>query len=200
MDTYKTISSPAPEVLIKEKKSKFYGYAFPITTEEEVKPIIAKLKKKHHGAVHFCYAYQLGEENSSFRVNDDGEPGNSAGAPIYGQIQSFNLTNVLVVVVRFYGGVKLGIGGLMAAYKLAAHSTLDGGEIIERTIDVHFILTFDYKHLNKIMHIIKEKNLKIITQNLAMECEIEVASRKKNQQLILNTFNELYEVKTKLKT
>lgn len=200
MDTYKTISSPTPEVLIKEKKSKFYGYAFPITTEDEVKPIIAILKKKHHGAVHFCYAYQLGEENINFRVNDDGEPGNSAGAPIYGQIQSFNLTNVLVVVVRFYGGVKLGIGGLMAAYKLAAHSALDGGEIIERTIDVHFILTFDYKHLNKIMHIIKEKNLKIIAQNLAMECEIEVASRKKNQQLILNTFTELYEVKTKLKT
>ena len=200
MDTYKTISSPTPEVLIKEKKSKFYGYAFPITTEDEVKPIIAILKKKHHGAVHFCYAYQLGEENINFRVNDDGEPGNSAGAPIYGQIQSFNLTNVLVVVVRFYGGVKLGIGGLMAAYKLAAHSALDGGEIIERTIDVHFILTFDYKHLNKIMHIIKEKNLKIIAQNLAMECEIEVASRKKNQQLILNTFNDLYEVKTKLKT
>ena len=169
LDTYKTISSPTPEVLIKEKKSKFYGYAFPITTEDEVKPIIAILKKKHHGAVHFCYAYQLGEENINFRVNDDGEPGNSAGAPIYGQIQSFNLTNVLVVVVRFYGGVKLGIGGLMAAYKLAAHSALDGGEIIERTIDVHFILTFDYKHLNKIMHIIKEKNLKIITQNLAME-------------------------------
>ena len=135
-DTYKTLTSPSSEILFKEKNSKFYGYAFPVTTEEEIKTHLDLLKKQHQGAVHFCYAFQLGTETTIFRANDDGEPSNSAGMPIYGQIQSFNLTNVLVVVVRFFGGVKLGVGGLISAYRTTAKMALDASEIKETTIDV----------------------------------------------------------------
>jgi putative IMPACT (imprinted ancient) family translation regulator len=119
-DTFKTISNPSEEILFKEKNSKFFGYAFPILSDDEVKPIIDVLHKKHFGAGHFCYAFQLGTDKIQFRTNDDGEPSNSAGTPIYGQIQSFGLTNILVVVVRFFGGTKLGVGGLISAYKTGA--------------------------------------------------------------------------------
>lgn len=112
-DTYKTITQASPETLFKEKNSKFFGYAFSVTNEEEVKEILTQLKKDHFSARHWCYAYQIGTENIQYRANDDGEPNNSAGMPIYGQIQSFDVTNVLVVVVRYFGGVKLGVGGLI---------------------------------------------------------------------------------------
>jgi len=105
-DTYKTIAFPSEEILFKEKNSKFFGYAYPVTSEEEIKNHLDLLRKKHYGAVHFCYAYQIGTDKIQFRANDDGEPSNTAGAPIYGQIQSFSLTNILVVVVRFFGGIK----------------------------------------------------------------------------------------------
>lgn len=161
-DTYKTIAFESEEVLFKEKGSKFFGYAFPIEHEDELKPIIETLKKQHPHAVHYCYAYQLGTAPKiSYRANDDGEPSNTAGAPIYGQIQSFGLTNVLVVVVRIFGGVKLGVGGLIAAYKTTAQMTLEVCEIVEKTIDVHFLISFDYKNMNKVMRVIKEKNLKL---------------------------------------
>src|SRR5690606_1222307 len=121
-DTYKTIDKASDEVLFKEKNSKFFGYAFPISNEDDVKIHLETLKKQHHSARHWCYAYQLGTQANTitFRANDDGEPNNSAGMPIYGQIQSFEVTNVLVVVVRYFGGVKLGVGGLISAYKTAA--------------------------------------------------------------------------------
>lgn len=119
-DTYKTIAQPSEEILIKEKKSKFYGYAFPIRHEEEVKNIIENLRTKHPSANHVCYAWQIGAENPTYRANDDGEPNNTAGMPIYGQIQSFDLTNVLVAVARIFGGTKLGVGGLISAYREAA--------------------------------------------------------------------------------
>jgi len=116
-DLYKTIASPSPEIIFKEKSSTFYGYAFPIQSEPEVKPILEILRKQHPHAVHYCYAYQLGNETIHYRANDDGEPSNSGGMPIYRQIQSLLLTNVLIVVVRFFGGIKLGVGGLITAYK-----------------------------------------------------------------------------------
>ena len=133
-DTYKTITQPTAEILFKEKNSKFFGYAFPVQTETEVKPILDTLRKQHPNAVHYCYAYQIGTENILYRANDDGEPSNTAGTPIYGQIQSYNLTNVLIVVVRFFGGIKLGVGGLIAAYRTAAQLTLESSEIIEKTL------------------------------------------------------------------
>ena len=146
-DTYKTIAFPSEEILFKEKNSKFFGYAFRVTTEIEIKNHLEILRKKHFGAVHFCYAFQIGTDKIQFRANDDGEPSNSAGAPIYGQIQSFGLTNVLIVVVRFFGGVKLGVGGLISAYKTSAQMALESSEIVERTIDIHYIVSFDYKNM-----------------------------------------------------
>ena len=193
-DTYKTIESPSDELLFKEKNSKFFGYAFPIKNEDEVKPIIDVLRKKHFGAGHFCYAFQIGTDKINFRANDDGEPSNTAGMPIYGQIQSFGLTNVLVVVVRFFGGTKLGVGGLITAYKTAAQMVLETTNIIEKTINIHFVITFDYKNMNKVMRIIKEKNIDIINQKMELSCKIEIAIRKKNAEIIYDIFNNLFEV------
>ena len=193
-DTYKTLSQPSEEVLFKEKSSKFFGYAFPINNEDEVKEALELLKKQHNSARHFCYAYQLGTESISYRVNDDGEPNNSAGMPIYGQIQSFDITNVLVVVIRYFGGVKLGVGGLISAYKTAAQMAFEIADIVEKTIDVHFIISFDYKNMNKVMRIIKEKNIEMVSQKMEMSCEIEIATRKKNAENIFDIFNSIYEI------
>ncbi len=198
-DTYKTIANPSEEILFKEKNSKFFGYAFPIASEDQVKPLIEPLRKRHFNAVHFCYAYQIGTERITFRANDDGEPSNSAGMPIYGQIQSQELTNVLIVIVRFFGGTKLGVGGLITAYKTAAQMALDATSIIEKTIDVHYLISFDYKNMNKVMRVIKEKNLEIITQKMEMSCEIEIATRKKNATIVLDTFENMFEVAIRLK-
>ncbi len=198
-DTYKTITSPSEEILFKEKNSKFYGYAFPVTSEEEIKNHLEILRKQHYGAVHFCYAFQIGTEKIQFRANDDGEPSNTAGAPIYGQIQSFELTNILIVVVRFFGGIKLGVGGLIAAYRASAQMALEVSEIIEKTIDIHYIISFDYKNMNKVMRVIKEKNLEIISQKMNESCEIEIATRKKNAKMIFDIFNFIFEIEVKLK-
>jgi uncharacterized YigZ family protein len=198
-DTYKTIASSSEEILIKEKNSKFYGYAFPVTTEDEIKNHLDILRRQHYGAVHFCYAFQIGTDKIQFRANDDGEPSNTAGAPIYGQIQSFGLTNILVVVVRFFGGIKLGVGGLISAYRTSAQMALDNSEIIEKTINIHYIVSFDYKNMNKVMRVIKEKNLEIITQNMNESCEIEIATRKKNAEIIFDIFTNLFEIKIRLK-
>jgi len=193
-DTFKTIASPSTEIIFKEKNSKFLGYAFPVSSEEEIKSHLEKLRKQHFGAGHFCYAFQLGMDTLYYRANDDGEPNNSAGIPIYGQIQSFGLTNILVVVVRFFGGVKLGVGGLISAYKTAAQMAIEKSEIIEKTIDIHFLVSFDYKNMNKVMRIIKEKNLVIITQKMGESCQIEFATRKKNAENIYAIFTNSFEI------
>lgn len=202
-DTYTTIAQATDEVLFKEKSSKFFGYAYPIESEEEVKPIIDHLRKQHPHAVHYCYAYQIGTEKISYRANDDGEPSNSAGAPIYGQIQSFGLTNVLLVVVRIFGGIKLGVGGLITAYKTTAQLVLEDAEIIEKTIDIHFLISFDYKNMNKVMRVIKEKKLNIINQTMEIEDngiaigKIEIKTRKKNAEMIFDIFDKLFEIDIK---
>ena len=193
-DTYKTIAIPSSAILFKEKSSKFFGYAFPIQSEIEVKPIIDGLRKQHLHAVHYCYAYQIGTEILIHRVNDDGEPSNTAGMPIYGQIQSFGVTNVLIVVVRIFGGVKLGVGGLITAYKTAAQLTLESSEIIEKTIDIHYLVSFDYKNINKVMRVIKEKNIEIVSQKMEMSCEIEIITRKKNAEMIFDIFDSMFEI------
>ena len=193
-DTYKTIEGPSEEILFKEKNSKFFGYAFPVSTTDEIKIHIDQLKKQHFGAVHFCYAYQIGTEKIEFRANDDGEPSNSAGIPIYGQIQSFGLTNILIVVVRFFGGTKLGVGGLITAYKTTAQLVLENASIIEKTIDVQFKITFDYKNINKVMRIIKEKQLEIHSQKMEENCELLIVTRKKNAERIFDIFDALFEI------
>ncbi|MEQ3664853.1 MULTISPECIES: IMPACT family protein [unclassified Olleya] len=196
-DTYKTITKPSEEVLFKDKNSKFFGYAFPVKTEEDVKQHIEDLKKQHHQARHWCYAYQLGTETIAYRANDDGEPNNSAGMPIYGQIQSFDVTNILIVVVRYFGGVKLGVGGLINAYKTGAQMALEASKIVTRTINIKYLISFDYKNMNKVMRVIKEKNLKVINQKLELDCQITISVRKKEAQTIFEIFDTIYEVKIK---
>lgn len=196
-DTYNTITKPSQEVLFKDKNSKFYGYALPIKSEVEIKSYLEALKKQHHSARHFCYAYQLGTETINYRANDDGEPNNSAGMPIYGQIQSFNLTNVLVVVVRYFGGVKLGVGGLINAYKTTAQLALESSNIIEKTINIDYQILFEYKNMNKVMRIIKEKQLLITNQKLELDCQLIISVRKKEAQLVFEIFHNLFEVKIK---
>ncbi|MFD1614273.1 IMPACT family protein [Gelatiniphilus marinus] len=193
-DTYKTINTSTEAILFKDKNSKFFGYAYPITSEDDVKLHINNLKKEHHAARHWCYAYQIGTENISYRANDDGEPNNSAGMPIYGQIQSFNVTNVLIVVVRYFGGVKLGVGGLINAYKTTAQLTLESSKIIEKTINVNYLISFGYKNMNTVMRIIKEQNLNITNQKLEMDCQITIAVRKKNANQVFKTFSHLFEI------
>ncbi|PNQ72699.1 YigZ family protein [Hanstruepera neustonica] len=195
-DTYKTIKSPSEEVLFKDKNSKFFGYAFPVTSEAAIKQHLETLKAQHHSARHWCYAYQLGkiEKSIQFRANDDGEPNNSAGMPIYGQIQSFDVTDILIVVVRYFGGVKLGVSGLINAYKSAAQLALENSEIITKTINVPYLITFEYKDMNKVMRLIKEKNLKIVDQKLELTCEITISVRLKQAEKTYNSFNSIYGV------
>jgi uncharacterized YigZ family protein len=193
-DLYKTIASSSSEIIFKEKSSTFYGYAFPIESETEVKPLLEILRKEYPHAVHYCYAYQLGTETIQYRANDDGEPSNSAGMPIYRQIQSFSLTNVLIVVVRIFGGIKLGVGGLITAYKTTAQLTLESCEIIEKTLDIHYVISIDYKNMNKVMRIIKEHKIDIRNQKMGLNCEIEISIRKKRADTIFKIFDSAFEI------
>ena len=192
-DTYKTISKPSTETIFKDRGSKFLGYAFPIHREEEVKEIIGNLKEQHHKARHWCYAYRIGVEgnNIRFRANDDGEPNNSAGQPIYGQILSKDLTNILIVVVRYFGGTKLGVSGLINAYKTGAEMSLNASHIIEKTIKITFKLIFDYKDMNKVMRVIKEKNVNVIEQKMELNCEFLVSVRKNDAEIVKTVFENL---------
>jgi len=194
-DTYKTIAKPSEEVIFKDRGSKFLAYAYPLSNENQVKEIVENLKKSHHKARHWCYAWQLGVEKVKFRVNDDGEPNNSAGQPIYGQLLSKELTNVLVVVVRYFGGTKLGVGGLVNAYKTAAKLALETSKVVEKTLDVHFKLVFDYQHMNTVMRIVKERDIALIQQKMEMNCEFEIAVRKNEAKKIEQVFIELRHVK-----
>jgi len=190
-DIYKTLAKPTNEILFKEKKSKFFGYAFPITSEDDVKHIIEGLRKKHHTANHVCYAWQLGVSTISYRANDDGEPNNSAGMPIYGQIQSFGVTNVLVAVARIFGGTKLGVGGLISAYRIAAQMALEESNIVEKTIKAYIEITFGYPEMDKVMRIIKQNQLVIVSQQLEIDCNITVSTVKSMAQPIMLKFNAL---------
>lgn len=162
-----------------------------------MKLFLEQLKQQHPSAGHFCYAWQLGEETIRFRANDDGEPNNSAGLSIYGQIQSFELTNILVVVVRYFGGTKLGVGGLIQAYKYAAQITLENATVVSRTIDFLFQLTFGYNELSKVMRIIKEKKLKILDQAMGVDCVYHIGIRKSMVPVVIARFEKLYKVKIK---
>jgi uncharacterized YigZ family protein len=177
-DRYKTLVRPSQEILFTDKKSKFYGYAFPINKVEAVKPLIEDLRKRHPKANHICYAWQLGTENVQYRANDDGEPRNSAGTPIHGQVQSFEITNVLVAIVRFFGGNKLGVGGLIHAYRTTAKMALEASTIVEKRLKVRLELTFDYPALDQVMRTIKRQKLEVISQTLEMHCRVVVLLNK----------------------
>ena len=197
-DVYKTIEKPSEETLFKEKGSKFFGYTFPVLSEDDVKERLEELRKKHHAARHFCYAYQLGIEKIRFRANDDGEPNNSAGMPIYGQIQSFEVTNILIVSVRYFGGTKLGVGGLISAYKTSAQMALEASDILVKTINIQYKLTFNYDLMNAVQRIIKEKNLDIVNQKLEMDCQYIISVRKNDADSIYAIFDNLYKVEIKV--
>lgn len=195
-DSYKTIKTPS-EGFFKDRGSKFFGYAYPITSEQELKLKIEELKKEHHTARHHCYAYRLKQDYSVYRANDDGEPTNAAGKPILGQIDAKELTNVGVVVVRYFGGTKLGVGGMMNAYKTAALEALNNAEIIECTIDEEFEISFGYPEMNTVMRFIKDLGLEIKSQKMEMDCKIIFAIRKKEAQKAQDKFTGLKNISIK---
>lgn len=190
-DTYKTIKKPSIGEIYKEKGSKFIGYAFPLNNEGEVVEYINKLKAEHHKARHWCYAWQLGTEKISYRANDDGEPNNSAGQPIYGQLLSKELTNVLIVVVRYFGGTKLGVGGLISAYKKSTQLAIEASVIVKKTVNVDFGITFEYKDLNKVLRIIKDNNVEIKHQKMEYDCDFNISVRKNDFVKVKFAFEKL---------
>ncbi|WP_435622654.1 IMPACT family protein [Flagellimonas sp.] len=194
-DSYKTLQKPSPEILYKEKKSKFFGYAFPISSEDEVKPILDILTKQHPSANHICYAWQLGVELVRYRANDDGEPNNSAGMPIYGQIQSFEITDVLVAVVRYFGGVKLGVGGLIQAYRETAKLALEASSIVECIQYVKMSLYFEYASMNKVMRIVKQHKIRVLSQKMELSCELGISVQKSTAEEVKQLFQELPGIK-----
>ena len=184
-DTYRTIESKS-EGIFKAKGSKFLAFAYYVENEEDIKSIIADLKKRYHDARHHCYAYRIYPEYPVYRTNDDGEPSGTAGKPIYGQILSSSLTNVLIIVVRYFGGTLLGTSGLINAYRSAARGCIEKARIIERIIEDTVILQFDYEKLNVVMRIIKEENIHIIQQQCEMECTIRINIRKSKLEKVLS--------------
>lgn len=182
-DTYRMIKSPSMAVF-KDRNSRFIAHAYPVKTEQEVNEIRANLRKQYYDARHHCYAWILGSDKAAWRINDDGEPSGSAGRPIHGQIQSYDLTNILIVVIRYFGGTKLGIPGLINAYRTAAKEALNKAEIGEYTINEIFSVSFAYQQMNDIMKIIKEENLSIINQESAEECRIEYSVRRNNSMRV----------------
>ncbi|QCX38226.1 YigZ family protein [Aureibaculum algae] len=198
IDTYKTILKPSEEVIFKDRGSKFLGYAYPLINEENVKQLVDSLKSQHHKARHWCYAWQIGVEDVHYRVNDDGEPNNSAGQPIYGQILSKDVTNVLVVVVRYFGGTKLGVGGLVNAYKTAAQLALESSKIVIKTINTQFQLSFEYAQMNVVMRIIKETSADIIEQIMEMKCEFVIAIRKSEAEKLQLALEESRHINWKI--
>lgn len=180
-DTYLTIDKPT-EAVFKDKGSKFLAFAYPVENDQQIKEILNQLKKEHHTANHHCYAYRLGADKMNFRANDDGEPNNTAGKPILGQIQSNDLTNILIVVVRYFGGTLLGVSGLINAYKNSAADVIKVSAIIEKQILFNYTIQFYFEHLNDVMKLIKQLDCKITNQQFDNNCEISFSIRKANSE------------------
>ena len=184
MYTYLTIDEPS-QGIYKEKGSKFLSFAIPVTNETEIKLHIDSLRKKYFDAKHHCYAYRIGIEKMEYRVNDDGEPSSSAGKPIFGQIQSNNLTNILIVVVRYFGGTLLGVGGLIQAYKNASADAIANAKIVERSIQCTYRLEFEYLQMNQVMKVIKDSALPNSDQEFGLNCTLNVVVSKQQEQHVL---------------
>lgn len=194
MDTYKTISTPCIGEY-KEKGSKFLAYAFAVLTENEIKAHLEHLKKEHFKARHHCYAYRLGLKGQQFRANDDGEPSGTAGYPILGQIDSFGLNNILVVVVRYFGGTKLGTSGLKTAYKEAARDALEQAEIIEKIVEDQFTIIFDYAQTSDIMNYLKLENIAILETKYDEKTSLTISIRKNDSAKFLEKIKTFLGVK-----
>jgi uncharacterized YigZ family protein len=189
-DSYKTIAKPA-EGSYSEKRSKFLAYAFPVQNEQEVKQRLAEIQKKHWDARHHCYAYILGPHKDAYRLNDNGEPSGTAGRPIYGQLLSKDLTNTLVIVVRYFGGIKLGVSGLQNAYKVAAREALDAAVIEERTIQETYRVTFEYVKMNDIMQILKDPNVQVLDRQSYMQCIYTISVRQREADRITEALRKI---------
>ena len=192
-DSYKTIQRIA-EGYITERKSKFISYILPIESEDEVKEILDEYRKKYYNARHVCWAYMLGHAREDFRSNDDGEPSGTAGRPILGQINSYELTNVLVLVVRYFGGTLLGTGGLVRAYKEATATAIENATIVEKTIDDKFTLKFEYPLLNEVMRVLNQYQEAKWEQNFTETCEMEINIRQSQSQELSKTLSSIYGV------
>tara|TARA_R110001592_G_scaffold125325_4_gene335237 strand:- start:132 stop:740 length:609 start_codon:yes stop_codon:yes gene_type:complete len=189
-DSYFTIKKPS-EGIYKEKGSKFIAFAYPIYCEEEFKGHLAQLKKDYHDARHHCYAFRLGLTENEYRYSDDGEPNNSAGKPIYGQLLSSNITNVAIIVIRYFGGTKLGVGGLITAYKEAAKDAINNAKIVKRTVNHYYKISFDYPVMSDVMNFVKQHNLNVSNQVFENSCLIEFNVRTQEAE---KTINELEKI------
>ncbi len=189
-DSYKTIAKPA-EGSYSEKRSKFLAYAFPVQNEQEVKQRLAEIQKKHWDARHHCYAYILGPHKDAYRLNDNGEPSGTAGRPIYGQLLSKDVTNTLVIVVRYFGGIKLGVSGLQNAYKVAAREALDTAVIEERTIQEIYRVTFEYTKMNDIMQILKNPEIQVLDRQSYMQCVYTISVRQRDADRIAEALRKI---------
>jgi len=195
-DTYKEIKNPTTG-LYKEKGSKFFSYLFPVYSEEEVKEKLEEVKKLEHAARHHCYAYILDPDKSSQRANDDGEPSSTAGRPILGQIQSNDLTNILIIVVRYFGGVKLGVPGLIRSYKTAAADAISQGVFITKTIKEQYKVSFKYSQMNDVMRLIKEHELEVVNTDFQIDCNLIFAVAKNKADSVVETFKKNHKLKVK---
>lgn len=195
-DAYNTITKESTGYF-KDKGSKFYAYAYPLQNEDEVKDILAVLKKEHHSARHHCYAWRLGTETIKTRANDDGEPSSTAGKPILGQLQSFELTNILVVVVRYFGGTLLGASGLINAYKQATMEALHHADIESKLIEISYQLNFEYTLLNTVMNTLKKEALNIVSTDFQESCSLVFSARKSEAAKAHKVFAELFGVTIK---
>ncbi|MFA7686445.1 MAG: YigZ family protein [Moheibacter sp.] len=193
--SFLTLSKPIEEIAFKEKGSKFIGYAYPVNDENETKGILEDLWRKYPDATHICYAYRIGLEGERYRVNDDGEPSGSAGLPIYNQIVSKEITNVLVASVRYYGGTKLGVSGLVKAYKLSAQMVLEGAEIVEKHLTQKIRLEFSYEDQGSVMRLVDKFQAEVIFTEFTEKCLIEIRIRKEILEKFLSAFEPLYDVK-----
>ena len=189
-DVYKTIETPA-EGLYKEKGSKFIALAYPVRTEEAVKEIVEEIKVRYYDARHHCYAYRLGVDKKKFRANDDGEPSSTAGKPILGQILSYDLTDILIVVVRYFGGIKLGVSGLINAYRAAAADAIGHARIVEKTDDEVFFFFFDYTVMNEVMRVVKEEEPEVMSRDFSMECRMTLSIRKQNASRLSSRLQQI---------
>ncbi|WP_026951346.1 IMPACT family protein [Algoriphagus mannitolivorans] len=189
-DSFLTLSRSS-EAILKDRGSKFLGYAFPVKSEDEIKTHLQELKKKYYDATHHCYAWIQGRNGEQFRANDDGEPNHSAGDPILGQIKSFNLTNTLVVVVRYYGGTKLGVSGLIQAYKTSAAMALEANEIIREFVQSEIEIEFPYPSMNEVMKLVKKLDLEIITQTMELNCRFTLQFREGLKEEVVTRLEEI---------
>lgn len=190
-DEYLTITDTPSEGFYSEKRSKFLAFAFHVTTEEEVKQHVAEFRKKYYDARHVCWAYMLGADRTDFRANDDGEPSSTAGKPILGQINKNELTDILIIVVRYYGGVNLGTSGLIVAYRTAAAEAIANAEIVSRFVEEEVVFDFPYIMMNDVMKIIKDMSPRIISQTYDNTCEMKLSIRKSEAPLLKAKFEKL---------